>query len=110
MPKYIDADRLIRRLEKSTYRAKTKIIDMINEQEAADVEPVRRGRWIKHPWGGGVHTCSVCGERAEVVLTNGYLTGDASPSGETGGYYHYDKKEFLSNYCPICGARMEASE
>lgn len=41
MAKYIDADRLIRRLENRTYRAKGKFIEMINEQEAADV--VSRG-------------------------------------------------------------------
>lgn len=48
MPKYIDADRLIRRLEKSTYRAKTKIIDMINEQVAADVVEVVRCKDCKY--------------------------------------------------------------
>ena len=41
-PKYIDANRLIRRLENRTYRAKWKFIEMINEQPAVDVEP----RWI----------------------------------------------------------------
>lgn len=40
--KYIDADRLIRRLENRTYRAKGKFIEMINEQEAADVVEVVR--------------------------------------------------------------------
>lgn len=42
MSKYIDADRLIRRLENRTYKAVPNFIKMINEQEAADVEP----RWI----------------------------------------------------------------
>lgn len=83
MPKYIDADRLIRRLEKSTYRAKTKIIDMINEQEAADVEPVRRGSWVgidDEPY--EVWECDKCG--------------------------HIVEREAPPNFCEECGADMRA--
>ena len=47
-PKYIDAARLIRRLENRTYRAKGKFIEMVNEQPAADVVEVVRCKDCKH--------------------------------------------------------------
>jgi len=42
MSKYIDADRMKRQLENSTYRAKNKFIELINEQDPADVVEVVR--------------------------------------------------------------------
>ena len=47
-PKYIDANRLIRRLENRTYRAKGKFIEMINEQPAVDVVEVVRCKDCKY--------------------------------------------------------------
>ena len=83
MSKYIDADRLIRRLENRTYRAKGKFIEMINEQEAADVVEVRHGRWIhKDPSGT---SCSKCGSLFPMFM----------------GLY---------DYCPNCGANMQGEE
>lgn len=56
---------------------------------AADVEPVRHGRWIKESDGGT--RCSVCNKRVRDV---------------TGGW---DEPVDLSDmpYCPKCGARMD---
>ena len=53
---------------------------------AADVAPVRHGRWIKPVPGDGENYCSVC--HAEQPWFYGY------------GYYEPD-------YCPSCGARMD---
>ena len=55
---------------------------------AADVEPVKRGRWIKESDGGT--RCSACNKRVRDV---------------TGGL---DEPVDLSDmpYCPKCGARM----
>lgn len=47
---------------------------------AVDAEPVRHGKWFEYPIADGMNQCSVCG-----VLRFGE-----------------------SNYCPNCGARMDA--
>lgn len=95
MSKYIDADRLIRKLENSRYRAKGKFIEMINEQEAADVQEVRHGRWMDdyEPSIGYKPRCSVCGEKV--------LHG---VSFDLCGNRHE------MHYCPNCGARMDLDE
>ena len=86
MNKYIDADRLIRKLENSRYRAKGKFIEMINEQEAANVQEVRHGRWKGKPIAGySTVRCSVC----EATYT------------ENNGRW---------SYCPNCGARMDLDD
>lgn len=62
---------------------------------AADVAPVRHGRWITWDEAGNDipsphrHECSVCHDAAQ-VLVNGV--------------------ELLSDYCPNCGARMDGAE
>ena len=58
---------------------------------AADVAPVRHGRWYfdnyKYDW-----TCSECGKTID-ILTSASV---------------WDKPN--ANYCPNCGAKMEESE
>ena len=61
---------------------KTRQIDSISKLPAADVAPVRHGRWIYDHW--CEFKCSVCGEFS-----------NSKP---------YRGKE---NYCPNCGARMD---
>lgn len=56
------------------------------EIQAADVAPMRHGKWIKPVPGDGENYCSVC--HAEQPWFYGY------------GYYEPD-------YCPNCGARMD---
>ena len=99
MPKYIDADALKEAFlieGKDVYDdtdefdtkwgASQELIEkVIDSVPAADVEPVRHGRWIPHEtidgFSNGVQ-CSVCGE----------------------WFYKY----FTYNYCPDCGAKMDA--
>lgn len=64
----------------------TDMILAIGSLPAADVAPVRHGKWIKPVPGDGENYCSVC--KAEQLWFYGY------------GYLE-------SNYCPNCGARME---
>lgn len=55
---------------------------------AADVAPVRHGRWIeqeKYTF-GTMYDCSICGDR---ILDNGHYNGHSW------------------NYCPNCGAKMD---
>ena len=64
-------------------------IKVLESLPAADVEPVKRGSWIKESDGGT--RCSVCNKRVRDV---------------TGGW---DEPVDLSDmpYCPKCGARMD---
>ena len=58
--------------------------DALNRIPAADVAPVRHGRWIeqeKYTF-GVMYDCSICGDR---ILDNGHSW----------------------NYCPNCGAKMD---
>ena len=74
------------------------IIDSICEQEAidalyalpsAEAEPVKHGRWIPVTNGRGGFECSICHSYA--------------PS-------YQDGVEWLSLYCPNCGAKMDLKE
>ena len=65
------------------------VLGMIYEMTAADVAPVRHGRWEYRDdgFGGTYYHCSVCGED--------WCTIDGTPA-ENG-----------MRYCPQCGARMD---
>ena len=60
--------------------------DCIRYMDAADVAPVRHGRWIYHPDdffpGDSTQECSLCHEEEYLTLYN-------------------------ENYCPNCGAKMD---
>lgn len=69
--------------------------DCIRYMDAADVAPVRHGRWVeKKEWHHGRwlawYECSCCGERDD-------------------NYEMYEMMPFcrLSNFCPNCGAKMD---
>ena len=65
---------------------------VIDEAPAADVTPVRHGRWVsEYDCGYITPHCSECGETA--------LTKE-----ETSYDYVY------SSYCPHCGAKMDKTE
>ena len=61
-------------------------LDYIDSEPAADVAPVRHGRWIYHPDdlfpGDSTQECSCCHEEEYLTLYN-------------------------ENYCPNCGAKMD---
>lgn len=64
-------------------------LDYIDSEPAADVVPVRHGRWedsIDEWFGTDVYTCSKCRES--------YVLVEGTP------------KENLWHYCPNCGAKM----
>lgn len=67
----------------STNDRANQIIDEFDTLPAADVEPVRRGKWLENEYR---HYCSECGHMG---LFNGF------------GF------KLESNYCPHCGAKME---
>ena len=61
---------------------------LLDEIPAADVAPVRHGRWIRESDGGT--RCSVCNKRVRDVTGGAYAPVDLSDM----------------PYCPKCGAKM----
>lgn len=76
---------------------KAMIVDMIDEQSSVDAVPVKRGKWItctsSEHW-----KCSECGCRA------GYWFNEENSGIDS---WEMDFSEWLSDYCPNCGARMD---
>lgn len=64
----------------------TEVRDRIEALPSAEVEPVKHGRWTPVTNGRGGFECSICHSYA--------------PS-------YQDGVEWLSRYCPNCGAKME---
>ena len=105
MDEYISKDALQKKLNRKKAGPATKrytegwndailmVKSMIHGEKAADVAPVVHGRWEK--WNGDDrHHCTVC----ECY---------ANAERDSYGYIAY---EFLDNYCPNCGAKMESEE
>ena len=69
------------------------VISDLKGMKAADVEPVKRGRWIYNAESGEC-VCSACGENALSFRKD--------------TLYGVDLYETcLTDYCPNCGARMD---
>lgn len=73
-----------------------RVIDFVKDFPAADVEPVRHGRWDYDS--DGVPCCTVCGEPALQRL-----------------YLYFKNKSFSapfekSKFCPNCGAKMDKED
>lgn len=104
MGEYIKKDKLIKAFYdemqsmKNTNRSEAAdnvfgiLMRYVNSFEAADVQPVKHGRWIEHH---DLIECNVCG--FEVKDT--YCEKRDITSSETS----YD-------YCPKCGARMDGEQ
>ena len=90
MAEYIEREAELREAESRIMwgASAAAVYESILDVPAADVAPVRHGRWIKESDGGT--RCSVCNKRVRDV---------------TGGW---DEPVDLSDmpYCPKCGARM----
>lgn len=86
---YISRRDLLARYDAEHTGAPGRARELIEQAPAADVAPVRHGRWIKPVPGDGENYCSVC--KAEQLWFYGY------------GYLE-------PNYCPNCGARMDKGE
>lgn len=87
MPRYIDAEKLKKHYAWWGDENKETFDAIIDQQPTADVQEVKRGKWLRvsecpKSW---TRSCSVCGERAYMI-----------------------RREYL--YCPNCSAKMEKSE
>lgn len=68
--------------------------DFINELPAADVQPVKRGRWFLR---GGNWCCSACNRKTLLTLES-----------NIGGCKEYGTVK--TYYCPNCGADMRGGK
>ena len=93
MARYIDADNL-REESKMLYSVndfepvEAYTQDQIDNAPTADVQEVRRGKWID---GGYRKMCSLCGNAGNILSV-----------------YDTPTKDFA--YCPFCGAKMEVEQ
>ena len=89
MSKYIDADELTERIWREAVDTREKIAEIIANEPAADVAPVRHGRWVPHVDYLEVK-CSECGFCVKVDMVD-----------------QITKEKGLPNFCPHCGAKMD---
>ena len=83
----IDADEMKDELKDMDFvLTKHNLEDWIDEQPTVDAEPVRHGKWQKSTYICAI-VCGACGE--DIMLD------------DSQDYLHW-------NYCPFCGAKMEA--
>lgn len=102
MPRYIDADRLISRLnvfnewcKDGRLQGSIFAADVIGDEPTADVEPVRHGHWIHGVCGIDKYIkCSFCGKS----IVNNIVTLEG------------DDAETAFVICPRCGAKMDKKE
>ena len=88
MAEYIEREALLKEAESRIMwgASALAVYESIEDAPAADVAPVRHGRWIYHPDdlfpGDSTQECSCCHEEEYLTLYN-------------------------ENYCPNCGAKMD---
>ena len=98
MPRYIDAEKTAKALEKEVKGLASEVnhnyreglqfaLKMINDQSTVDVQEIKHGKWMGASDGDGI-VCSVCGSDFCTLVLN---------------VYNY-------NYCPNCGAKMDGEE
>jgi DNA-directed RNA polymerase subunit RPC12/RpoP len=80
MAEYIEREAAITTCKTFWHNNLHNALEAFRQTQAADVQPVRHGRWINHGWNT---VCSECGED-----------------------YAFAKR----NYCPNCGAKMDLKE
>lgn len=71
-----------------------RVRDFINELPAADVQPIKRGRWFLR---GGNWCCSACNRKTLLTLES-----------NIGGCKEYGTVK--TDYCPNCGADMRGGK
>ncbi len=110
MAEYIERESLINHVEDlPTWGADGNLLDRedvigsIENRLAADVAPVRHGRWDDE------HKCTVCHNEAFFKISDirpDYDYDWEENLVETGGYI-WDTEWIETAYCPNCGAKMD---
>lgn len=95
--------------------AKKLVRNIVRRTPAADVAPVRHGRWIEHEEtqedAYSHHKCSECNVNAPFY----YKMREDWDEGMDGEWYSIGLvddgiNEYLTGYCPNCGARMDGDD
>ena len=95
MSDYISREAAIEMLHYNADEFCASVVPDLESIPAADVEPVRHGRWISWEDADNCipspnrHECSVCHDAAQVLVSN---------------------IELLSDFCPNCGAKMDLED
>lgn len=95
MSDYIKREVILSHYKKCSFAMVKAVIAYIEDIPAADVAPVRHGRWLS--WeeadncvpSASRHECSICHDAAQVLV---------------------NEVELLSVYCPNCGAKMDGGD
>ena len=87
MSDYISREAALTELQNpELFNVSPRFLQILRDLPAADVEPVRRGRWGKKQGGfWEFAACSLCGEKTPTV-------------------------GIIPNFCPNCGAKMELED
>ena len=119
MAEYIDRDAALREIERCEARMvgdKRVSVDamksFIKNRPAADVAPVRHGRWIleahdervNYRWNVTAECSECCDEQKEIWA--GFFPNVPSPIARDAALVSAESVK-LSNYCPNCGAKMD---
>lgn len=92
MPEYIERDKALQAIENMKRPGKALTLIYLQEISAADVAPVRHGRWVQtkitryngdKPYTQFAHNCSLC------------------------NWLNKKKKGWNTKFCPNCGAKMD---
>lgn len=86
MAEYIDRDEVIAWIWKQKRLSKGYTVMVIQDLPAADVEPVRHGRWVTH-------------YRSGTTVAEGYVSTCCDM---------WNNRK--SDFCPNCGARMDGEK
>ena len=122
MAEYIDRDAALSEIERREALMvgdKRVSVDamksFIKNRPAADVAPVRHGRWIleahderaNYRWNVTAECSECCDEQKEIWA--GFFPNVPSPIARDAALVSAESVK-LSNYCPNCGARMDGDE
>lgn len=105
MARYIDVEPLEEKLKEHIKKTESELmlgalstfVRLLDITPTADVAPVRHGHWVEMSY--DEYKCSVC----EKVVREEILYA-IKPSDREDASMH------IANYCPNCGARMDAKE
>ena len=116
MAEYIERDAVLRAYEEEQRRrGPWRFEKLIASIPAADVAPVRHGRWIleahdervNYRWNVTAECSECCDEQKEIWA--GFFP-DVPPSIARDAALVSADSVKLSNYCPNCGAKMDGDE
>lgn len=101
MAEYVDKEKLYRYLDNEVEWKNNQdrlfALEVVQDEESADVAPVVHGKWLNFYGDFTCAECSKCGAIYDVV--------DVKPSREIFGEFEKEYK-----FCPNCGAKMDLEE